>query len=123
MPRTLGPHAGRVLIGATVEDAGFDLTVHPLDILTLNARASRLLPALAQAEFIESWAGLRPATVDGLPILGSTAAQPRYVVASGHFRNGILLAPATARVTAQMLLGEPLDISLNAFVPDRFPRP
>ena len=98
VPRTSGPNAGLAIIGATIEDAGFDLTVHALDILTLNARATKLLPLLAEAKFVESWSGLRPATADELPILGPAPLQLRYLLATGHYRNGILLAPATARV-------------------------
>ncbi len=120
VPRTDGPNAGRAIIGATVEDVGFDLAVHPRDILALNALATRLLPALAQATFLESWAGLRPATADGLPILGATPRQPRYLLANGHFRNGILLAPATAHVIAQILLDDPPTIDLSAVSPARF---
>jgi glycine oxidase len=122
VPRTEGPHAGRAIIGATIEDAGFDLSVHPRDILDLNARAVALLPALANAEFLDSWAGLRPSTVDGLPILGATARQPRYVLATGHFRNGILLAPATAHVIAQVLLEEETAVELSPFAAERFSR-
>ena len=117
VPRTDGPNAGRAIIGATVEDAGFDLSVKPADILALNARACALIPALAQADFLESWSGLRPSTVDGLPILGALPTQPRYMVANGHFRNGILLAPATAQVIAQLLLNEPPTIDLSPFAP------
>ena len=120
VPRTLGPHAGRVIIGATVEDAGFDMTVHSLDILTLNAHAVKLLPALAGGEFLESWSGLRPATADGLPLLGVAPGQPRYILANGHFRNGILLAPATAHVIAQLLCNEEPSVELTPFRPDRF---
>ncbi len=119
VPRTDGPHAGRIILGATLEDAGFDLTVHPSDILNLNARAVALLPPLAQAEFVESWAGLRPSTADGLPVLGPVPRRPRYVLATGHFRNGILLAPATAHVIAQTLSGEAPSIDLAAFSPAR----
>ena len=120
VPRTEGPNAGRAIIGATVENVGFDLEVHPLDMLTLNAQATRLLPALANARFIESWAGLRPATSDDLPILGPVPRQPRYVLANGHFRNGILLAPGTARVMAQLLTGETPEVDLTPFSPARF---
>jgi glycine oxidase len=120
VPRTSGPNAGRLIIGATIEDVGFDLTVHALDILTLNARATRLLPALAEAEFIESWAGLRPATADGLPMLGATPPRKRYVVGTGHFRNGILLAPGTAQVLADLLTGVRPAIDLAPFSPGRF---
>ena len=119
VPRTDGPNTGRAIIGATIEDAGFDLTVKPADILALNQRAVALIPALAQADFLESWSGLRPATADGLPILGATPTQPRYVLANGHFRNGILLAPATAQVIAQLLFNEPPIIDLTPFTPTR----
>ena len=81
VPRTDGPDAGRAIIGATIEDVGFDLTVHPAAILTLNQRAIALIPALAQATFLESWSGLRPMTPDGLPLLGAlpraTPLRPR----------------------------------------------
>ena len=120
VPRTDGPNAGRAIIGATIEDAGFDLTVHALDILTLNAKAVRLLPAFARAEFLESWSGLRPATADGLPILGPAPRQLRYLLATGHFRNGILLAPATALVISQLLHNEQPKIDLAPFAASRF---
>ncbi len=119
VPRTTGPDAGRAIIGATLEDAGFDLTIHPADILSLHARAIRLLPALKNAQFLESWAGLRPATEDLLPLLGVVPSQPRYVLATGHFRNGILLAPATAHVITQLLAGESTTVDLRRFSPDR----
>ncbi len=120
VPRTEGPNAGCAIIGATVENVGFDLEVHAVDMLTLNAHATRLLPALAGATFIESWAGLRPATSDDLPILGPAPRQPRYVLANGHFRNGILLAPATAQVMADLLAGKTSRIDLAPFSPARF---
>jgi len=120
VPRTEGPNAGRAIIGATLEDAGFDLTVHALDVLTLNARAVKLLPTLASAKFLESWSGLRPSTADGLPILGPAPRQTRYILATGHFRNGILLAPATAHVIAQLLSGEEPSIDMTPFTPTRF---
>jgi glycine oxidase len=120
VPRTDGPNAGLAIIGATIEDAGFDLTVHAFDILTLNARATKLLPVLAEAEFVESWSGLRPATLDELPILGSAPRQPRYLLATGHYRNGILLAPATAHVMAQLLTGETPSVDLSPFSATRF---
>ena len=119
VPRTEGPNAGRAIIGATIEDAGFNLTVHPSDILKLNAKAVALLPALASAPFLESWSGLRPSTADGLPYLGATQRQPRYILATGHFRNGILLAPATAHLIAQLLFEEPTTIDLSPYGPAR----
>ncbi len=119
VPRTLGPNAGRAIIGATIEDAGFDLTVHPPDILALNLRATALLPALAGATFLESWSGLRPSTPDGLPFLGPTFRQPRYILANGHYRNGILLAPVTAHLIAQLLLQRPTAIDITPYSPNR----
>ena len=117
VPRLHGPQAGRAVIGATVEDRGFDTAVEPQAIAALQAAAAELLPALATAPIAETWAGLRPATADGLPILGATG--PRTFIAKGHYRNGILLAPATARVMAQLLLGEPPTVDLAPFSPQR----
>lgn len=120
VPRTSGPNAGRAIIGATVEDAGFDKTVHAADIARLREQAIRLLPALADAPVLEQWAGLRPVTADRLPLLGPTASNPRHLLAIGHFRNGILLAPATAHVLSQLIFGEPPAIDLTPFSPERF---
>ncbi len=119
VPRTTGPHAGRAIIGATIEDCGFDKTVHPQDIARLHAAASRLLPQLADAPILETWAGLRPATPDGLPFLGLLPRHPHHYLAMGHYRNGILLAPATAQVMAQLLCGENPAIDLTPFAPAR----
>jgi glycine oxidase len=118
VPRRIGPQAGRVVIGATVEDAGFDTTTRGEDIARLHALASELLPMLAEARIVEQWAGLRPGTPDDLPMLGLIAE--RRFLAAGHFRNGILLAPATARLMAQMVMGEVPEIGVAAFSPERF---
>lgn len=117
VPRTTGVHAGRAIIGATVEDAGFDKTVYPSEIARLRARATELLPALAEAAEVETWAGLRPASSDGLPLLGQVSEG--HFIASGHYRNGILLAPATAVVMAQLLAGEKPQVDLSRFSPHR----
>ncbi|HEX2918665.1 MAG TPA: FAD-dependent oxidoreductase [Edaphobacter sp.] len=117
VPRTMGPAAGRAVIGATVEDAGFDKTVHTADIASLKAEASKLLPEIAEAIEVESWAGLRPGSSDGLPLLGQV--EESIFIAAGHYRNGILLAPATARVMAQLLSGEGAQIDISAFSPGR----
>jgi glycine oxidase len=119
VPRTSGPNSGRAIIGATIEDAGFDKTVHPSDIAHLRALAAALLPPLAQAIQLEAWAGLRPATPDGLPLLGALPAHPNHFLATGHYRDGILLAPATAHVMARLLLGEAPSIDLQPFSPAR----
>ena len=119
VPRTSGPNAGQAVIGATIEDAGFDKTVHPSDINRLHAAAAELLPTLASAPRLEAWAGLRPATADGLPLLGPLPNQPHHFLATGHFRDGILLAPATAHLIAQLLTNESPTIDLAPFSPAR----
>lgn len=122
VPRTHGAHAGTALVGATVEDAGFDVSVNAEALASLRALAAELLPQLrfaVDAPMVEAWAGLRPATPDGLPILG---ACPRagHFVATGHYRNGILLAPGTAAVMADMVEGRSSAIDLFALSPQRF---
>lgn len=117
VPRTTGTAAGRAIIGATVEDAGFDKTVHAIDVALLKAEAAKLLPEIAEAVEVESWAGLRPGSTDGLPLLGQV--EENIFIAAGHYRNGILLAPATARVMTQLLSGEDPQEDLDAFSPCR----
>ena len=120
VPRTLGLNAGTALIGATIEDAGFDKTVHQADLDHLRTLAAALIPALASAAdspVLESWAGLRPFTTDGLPILGRAS---NAWLATGHFRNGILLAPGTAIVLADLIEGRASPRDLTPFRPDRF---
>jgi glycine oxidase len=122
VPRTAGPQSGSALIGATVEDIGFDVTTRSADLATLRTLAAELLPALADeqaAPAIESWAGLRPATPDKLPLLGQL---DKTLIATGHFRNGILLAPATAALIADILQSRSPTVSLSAFTPARFSR-
>jgi glycine oxidase len=115
---------GRMLIGTTVEEAGFDKQTVPETILKLRQAALDLVPKLAGARILEAWAGLRPGTPDGLPILGATPT-PGYFVATGHFRDGILLAPATARLMGQVMTGQTMtgqgpQIDLSKFAANRF---
>ena len=109
---------GRIIIGATVEHAGFDKTVEPQAIARLLKAAAELFPPIADAELLESWAGLRPGSSDDLPLIGH-AAQPNTWIASGHFRNGILLAPATACALSQLIRGENPTVDLAAFTAAR----
>jgi glycine oxidase len=110
---------GRLLAGATVEEAGFDKRTVPETILRLQNAAVTRLPALQDARVLEAWAGLRPGTPDGLPMLGGTSI-PGYYVATGHFRDGILLAPITAQLVAQVVQGQKPAYDLSAFSPERF---
>jgi glycine oxidase len=110
---------GRIVIGATVERGVRDTVVHEDALAELMAQADALLPGIAAARRVDSWAGIRPGTPDDLPLIGATA-DANCFVASGHFRNVILLAPATARVMERLLSGEAPDVSLDAFSPLRF---
>ena len=113
--------SGKILIGATVEDVGFDKSIDPSAIRQLLNVAAKYLPAVATAPIIQSWAGLRPGTPDDLPILG-TAETPGLFIASGHFRNGILLAPITAKIMAELIEGRAAPLDIAAFSPSRFRR-
>jgi len=110
---------GRLLVGATVEEAGFDKRTDLATIQRLHHAAIALVPKLADAKILEDWAGLRPGTPDALPILGVTAT-PGYYVATGHFRDGILLAPITAQIMADVITAEKPALDLDAFSPSRF---
>jgi len=110
---------GRILAGATVEEAGFDKQTVATTIDRLHAAAALLVPELRHARRLEAWAGLRPGTPDSLPILGATAT-PGYFVATGHFRDGILLAPITALVMADVITGVRPTHDLTPFSPARF---
>lgn len=109
---------GRLLIGATVEEAGYDKRTVPDTMQRMRRAAIGLFPALANARVLEDWAGLRPGTPDDLPILGATEI-PGYFAATGHFRDGILLAPVTAHVMAQVITGVKADYDLAAFSASR----
>jgi glycine oxidase len=98
------PRGGSWLLGSTAERIGFEKRVTAGAVARLLAAATRLLPALEGAAFLRAWSGLRPGTPDGLPVLGR-GALPGLFLATGHFRNGILLAPVTALALADELAG------------------
>ncbi len=110
---------GRIVIGSTLEDAGYNKQTDVNMIQRLLHAARVLVPALANAKVHEDWAGLRPGTPDHLPILGATSI-PGYFVASGHYRDGILLAPITAQVMTELILGKPSVFDLSSFSATRF---
>ncbi|MGB5896820.1 MAG: glycine oxidase ThiO [Geitlerinemataceae cyanobacterium] len=112
----------RIIIGATSEDAGFRGGNTPQGIQTLLDRAVRLYPALADAEIEEFWWGFRPATPDELPILGASHCE-NLTLATGHYRNGILLAPITATFLADWILDQKSDRLLSHFNVRRFDSP
>lgn len=123
VPRLHGPRAGQAVIGATVEDAGFSTTTDAASLAELRRLAAELLPVLgdeARCPTVDYWAGLRPDTPDHLPLIGWARDGQRTMLAAGHYRNGILLAPGTAHIVAQMLLGEDAAVDLKALSPERF---
>lgn len=112
---------GRVLVGSTEEDAGFDKRTTAGAIGELLSLAARLVPALAEAHVERCWAGLRPESPDGLPYLGQVPGFDNLFLAAGHFRAGLQLSPASGLVMKELLLGKQPSISLKPFRPDRSP--
>jgi glycine oxidase len=111
---------GRVLVGATVEDRAFDRTLNEDATRELQASAIKTVLALSKFEVGEVWCGFRPIAADGLPIIGEIAGLSNLVVATAHFRNGILLAPLTARIVASLVTENSRSEFLEAFSPARF---
>jgi glycine oxidase len=109
---------GTVIVGSTLETVGFRKGVTAGAVARLIEAAARLVPRLSESRFEDAWSGLRPGTPDGWPILGASPVRGLYF-AAGHFRNGILLAPVTARLVADAILGEPAP-GLEAFSIERF---
>jgi glycine oxidase len=110
---------GRVLVGSTEEDVGFEKRTTAEAIAELLRFGAELAPALKEAALETSWAGLRPATPDGRPYLGPVPGYDNAYVAAGHFRSGLQLSPGTAVVMRQAILGQPVDVGLSAFRLDR----
>ncbi|MBI3461801.1 MAG: FAD-dependent oxidoreductase [Planctomycetes bacterium] len=119
-PRYLVPRPdGRVLVGSTEEDVGFDKRTTTEAIHGLLQFALGLAPALGESQLERVWAGLRPGNADGLPYLGRVPGLERVYVAAGHFRSGLHLSPATAMVMSQLIRGETPEIDLQPFRVDR----
>lgn len=112
---------GRLLVGATVEEAGFDQQPTAGGILTLLRGAVELCPATASLPIVEMWAGLRPGSPDNGPILGPTGIQG-LIMATGHFRNGILLAPLTDQAISHLVRTGELPDVIKPFTQERFAR-
>jgi glycine oxidase len=110
---------GRVLVGSTEEDAGFDKRTTAQAIAGLLKLAVELVPGLAAAHLERTWAGLRPGSPDGMPFLGAAPGIDNLFVAAGHFRSGIQLSPGTALVLKELIQGEKPTMPLEAFRLDR----
>jgi len=110
---------GRILAGATVEDVGFDKNVTEAGISQLRYAALEIAPGLASLEISGQWAGLRPFAADGLPVLGEIVNTGNLLLATAHYRNGILLAPLTAKIIAEKITGGNPSKYLKIFSPQR----
>jgi glycine oxidase len=111
---------GFLWAGATVEDAGFRKETTAQGLAGLELMATKYVPGLAGVEVSSSWAGLRPGSPDGLPVIGRLPGRADVFIATGHFRNGILLAPVTGSMVSELVLEGRLDERLAPFGPERF---
>jgi glycine oxidase len=111
----------KLVAGSTLENVGYEKAVTSGGLEQILCTVNELVPGLACAEIEETWCGLRPGTPDQLPILGPTDAEG-LVIATGHYRNGILLAPITARIVAECVTDGKLSMNLEEFSPMRFLR-
>jgi glycine oxidase len=112
---------GRVVLGATVEEQGFDTAVTADGVFRLLEAAWEVLPEVGELELVHARAGLRPGTPDNAPVVGPGTLEG-LVWATGHWRNGVLLAPLTGEVVAGLLAGEPLPDGFDVLAPERFAR-
>lgn len=118
--RYLVPRAdGHVIVGSTVEEAGFDKHTTGGQLERLEQFARQLLPLLEDYPVVDAWAGLRPASADGLPYIGRSPAAHNAYLAAGHFRAGLQLASGTAAALADLMAGETPSVDLHPFRPDR----
>jgi D-hydroxyproline dehydrogenase subunit beta len=113
---------GHVLVGSSRERRGFDLSVDPAVSEAMLAAAARLVPGIRALGVEGAWAGLRPWLPGGLPAIGATAAAEGLWIATGHEGAGVAHGPITGRLVAQGICGEPSELDLAPFDPDRFSR-
>jgi glycine oxidase len=108
---------GHILIGSTLEHAKFDKTPTEEALASLKASAVELLPALADAEVVGHWAGLRPGSPEGIPFIGPVPGHEGLWLNCGHYRNGLVLAPASCRLLADLMLGRAPIIDPTPYAP------
>ena len=111
---------GRVLVGATVEDVGFEKSTTAEGLDELKQAALEMMPGLEQFSVNDSWAGLRPFAADGLPIIGGLPGYENAFVATAHYRNGILLAPLTGKIVAEKIVDGNSSEFFDSFPAERF---
>jgi len=110
---------GRILVGASMEMVGFSAGNTPNEVNALLNGLSRLLPGLANTPIERQWMGFRPGSPDGLPFLGPVHARPGLWIASGHYRNGVALAPITAHIISRWMNNEVPELDMSCFLPER----
>jgi glycine oxidase len=103
-----------------MESVGFDATTTDEGIEKVRSASEEICPSLSLSKTTSSWAGLRPVTPDMLPILGRDPEHQSLIYACGHSRNGVLMAPLTGDIIADLVTGAPLSLDLSQFRPDRF---
>jgi glycine oxidase len=111
---------GELVLGATMEELGFDTTVTAGGVYTLLRDGHALVPGLTEVPLIETYAGLRPGSPDNAPLVGPVPGYDGIIAATGHHRNGILLAPVTADAVATLLTTGSLPAEVAPFSPERF---
>jgi len=114
------PRGNHTIGGTTMENVGFDAATTPEGIERVRAASEEICPALGSSGEARAWAGLRPVTPDMLPMLGIDSERPSLIYACGHSRNGVLMAPLTGDIIADLVTGTPLSHDLSQFRPDRF---
>jgi glycine oxidase len=119
VPRAARPGSQSIVAGSTLEDAGFEKRVTPAGLDQICSAAIELAPGLAGAEVVRTWCGLRPDTPDHLPLLGPSEL-PGLTIATGHYRNGILLAPITAKLVREWITEQRVSMDWQALSPLRF---
>lgn len=119
----LVPRRDVTLVGSTLERTGFEVATTRPALERLHRAAAALVPSLRDARVVDSWAGLRPMTPDAVPVLDRDPRWPRVIYATGHGKNGILLAPLTGEIVAALVAGAAPPVDVAPFAVDRFDRP
>ncbi|HXL87291.1 MAG TPA: FAD-dependent oxidoreductase, partial [Gemmatimonadaceae bacterium] len=114
------PRGDSTVGGSTMENVGFDASTTSEGVEKVRSAAEEICPTLSRSKATRSWAGLRPVTPDMLPMLGRDPEHQSLIYACGHSRNGVLMAPLTGDLVADLVTGTPLSLDLSQFRPDRF---
>jgi D-amino-acid dehydrogenase len=111
---------GRLRLSGTLELAGLDMSISRVRVEAIRRAAARVLAIDDERPEVDVWAGLRPCTPDGLPVIGRPFGVEPLVLATGHARKGLSLSPITGRLVAELIAGEPPSLDLGPLSPDRF---